>query len=381
MDTLRYRKEVLDQCYTLFSQGVSKGLSFIQQNSDRAYIQTLPRRVEVGTNARYLRRGFYCPSPVLHSFVSNSRRGRLLRRPNKNSKLTHRFFFDDRNELYLVEHLQDTVLPVPVREYLVREGDFRYGFAIDQDRMLCAISIEHYQEDIIRSYLFSPCYFDTAFQEYKPGYVHYETYLYETEKVTGYDLHYVYLPDTYPQDPDDILQAVDHKSYDLSYKDSTTPVFLLRSQTPKSDVEAAKAFLQKLVGQTFRYAEINTEMGWFEFGLGEKRNKCDGGEKNTGTHILQAACQVQLISMAGKVDAFDIDATQEAFSATMQQLAELPVKRVGVNGKNDLCLDFGKYWLLLVTYEISEASWCFFMPELAELQLIGADTFLILEPL
>ena len=96
-------------------------------------------REELAVQCRYLYRGFYCPSPVYDLIVGNARRGNILKKPNKKSKPTHRYGFDDSGRLIWCQNNEHKCY-----EYLVYEGSQVYGLSFDATGTFLSISEETY---------------------------------------------------------------------------------------------------------------------------------------------------------------------------------------------------------------------------------------------
>jgi hypothetical protein len=108
-------------------------------------------REELAVGAKYLHRGAYCPSPVLDLLITNTKRGKILRRPSPRSKISNRFIFDASGKLlYTDNYLFDGKLGSS--EYLLYEGDTVYGVTLAQFGGIVSVSRERYAQGRIVSY-------------------------------------------------------------------------------------------------------------------------------------------------------------------------------------------------------------------------------------
>lgn len=108
------------------------------------------------TGARYLHRGYYCPSPVRHKIISNSRRGRILCRPTSRSKISHHYYFGPDGKLLIAK----SILPNGSfkTEYLVYSENKILGFAFDAWGTLVGLSEELYKDGRIINYFCASCF-------------------------------------------------------------------------------------------------------------------------------------------------------------------------------------------------------------------------------
>lgn len=75
----------------------------------------------------FLKRGYYCPSPVRDLIVVNCKRGKLLKRASSGSRVTHRYLHGEQG-LMIVEEIADG--KCFQREYLLREAQKIIGISI-----------------------------------------------------------------------------------------------------------------------------------------------------------------------------------------------------------------------------------------------------------
>lgn len=152
----RKRKTFLD-CCAKSEALLRKGLDFAANNMPAVYQQKLPFRVELVTNARYLHRGFYCPSLIRDYFLGNARRGRIIKRPTNRTSYSHKYIFNQDGKLQIVE----SVLPGGKGhkyEYLVHRGNTIWGFAFDSYGALVGLSEENYTNGRLNDYFCASCY-------------------------------------------------------------------------------------------------------------------------------------------------------------------------------------------------------------------------------
>lgn len=112
----------------------------------------------IATNMEYARdgdihRGVYCPSPVLDLVVGNLHRGNLIKRSPQKSKASHCYGFDENHRLKYIELLQDGNLSAT--EYIIDKENRRYGFTINLNCKLAAVSEEIFEQGKIMRYKYA----------------------------------------------------------------------------------------------------------------------------------------------------------------------------------------------------------------------------------
>ena len=123
-----YCNQVWNTCLQLFQKSVSLAIDFRNKGLALEYQSCVPQKEELAANSCYMHRGYYCPSPILDQVLTNAKRGKLLKHPTKRSHITNRYCYDGNGDLYLAEYISDHL--VLYREYVVRDGDVRYGFFV-----------------------------------------------------------------------------------------------------------------------------------------------------------------------------------------------------------------------------------------------------------
>lgn len=108
-------------------------------------------RVEFCANSRYLHRGFYCPSPVLDLLVTNTRRGRILKRPTGRSNITNRYVYDTSGKLIFTDNYINGKMVSS--EYLLYYENMVCGITIGISGRIICVSEELYANSRIESYL------------------------------------------------------------------------------------------------------------------------------------------------------------------------------------------------------------------------------------
>lgn len=131
-------------------------------------------------------------------------------------------------------------------------------------------------------------------------------------------------------------------------------------------VERATALesLQSLVNQSLVYGIKSPDTELYDFGFAKASEYENGRDKQQREFdlVVHCVCCVRVIrrSVKSVVERYDGDSDYSVFASSIGRLLGLPVKRVALSDKNDLWLDFGEYWMVLVTFEDDEESWRFF---------------------
>ena len=89
-------KEMSNKLFLLLEKYASQVKEMIELAEKQVY------RREYAIGGEAIHRGYYCPSPVLDIVVGNCKRGKLLKRKQKESKYTYEYLFDKNDKLVLV---------------------------------------------------------------------------------------------------------------------------------------------------------------------------------------------------------------------------------------------------------------------------------------
>ncbi len=189
MNELDYKKQIWFLCKEKGKNLVNIGLEFTKKDMMQKYNSFDFLREEFAANARYLHRGYYCPSPIWDSILDNSSRGKILKCPQKTSKISHRYFYDSCNKLRIVE----STLPGgrKKREYLIYDKNAIYGVAFDEWGTLVGASEEVYNQGKIETYFSASCYVNFEDRiDWGITSIHYEKYYYKEQQLIEADCYY-----------------------------------------------------------------------------------------------------------------------------------------------------------------------------------------------
>lgn len=185
MELTAYKNSVWKKCFDLFNKCIQNALEFAENGLCEAYESESPAKTEYAVNSRYLHRGFYCPSPVHRYVVSNSRKGKILKRLTKRSQVTHLYKYNTEGNIYYIEYYIGDYLNA--REYIVWEDNIRYGYIFNHSRELSAVSAEIYEGGLLREYAWTYCYnFSTSRDGWQAFEFNYEAYTYTDSLVSSF---------------------------------------------------------------------------------------------------------------------------------------------------------------------------------------------------
>jgi hypothetical protein len=81
-------------------------------------------RIELATGGYVEHRGYYCPSLIVDIVISNSNRGRLIKRPRKEPKVSYKYYFDNLDRLRCVEAFDyKEIERQNSKEFLIYDGN------------------------------------------------------------------------------------------------------------------------------------------------------------------------------------------------------------------------------------------------------------------
>ena len=137
-------------------------------------------------------------------------------------------------------------------------------------------------------------------------------------------------------------------------------------------------FLANLVGQPLRYGLKSPDMDLYDFGFGDDISflSWDGKFKQACTYAVHLTCGIKIYWKENKVSEYCGDTPHEIFHEDICRLLGLHVMRVALSEKNDLWLDLGLCWLVIVTFEDGDESWRFFMPGKGISHLVASNLWL-----
>lgn len=205
------KNHIMDICSDLFQEGIAKYIEFVKNGQFDEYQKIEPSREEKAVNSRYLHRGYYCPSPLFEVLVTNTRRGKILARQTKNSKITHRYLYDSDDNLYLVENYYNG--QCTMCEFILIEENKRYGFTFYNNGELCSISIEMFSNEKLQSYIWISCSKGYQTDEFLANFAYYETFAYDGEVMSEWDFISVVF-----RRNKDSLGSVNHRKYRPLYE-------------------------------------------------------------------------------------------------------------------------------------------------------------------
>lgn len=158
------------------------------------------------------------------------------------------------------------------------------------------------------------------------------------------------------------------------------------------------SFINRLVGQPFLYGyKFPQWCDLYEFGFG---NLIDDREDNDlsdfpfgnwvnkefnekgkrAEYVIHAVCPIKVVwRKKRRVERIDEDTDAESFHIIAGGLSGLKILRISLSSKNDLWIDLGEYWVILVTSENDDESWRLFTAEKRSAHLIASSTSIALD--
>lgn len=205
------------KCNKLFYTSVRRALEFAENGKCDVYKAEKAAKTEYAVNSRYLHRGFYCPSPVFSFVLSNSRKGKVVMKPTKQSQITHLYNYNADGEIYYIEYYLGDV--ITGREYIVWEKNTKYGYVFDNSGRLGGVSVEIYKDGLCREYMWAHCYNASLTEdEWQADFVHYESYKYSDSFLSTFVLCFVALIEEEFKMTLDASELVDLEKYRTIYE-------------------------------------------------------------------------------------------------------------------------------------------------------------------
>ena len=154
--SLEFKYELFCSCRKKSLFLLKKALEFARSHGREKYHQYTMFKEVVVAGARYMHRGYYCPSLIRELMIDNVCRGRILKHPTVRSKISHRYFFDEHGYLRIAKAKLPNLKEKT--EYILYEENTVYGFAFDDWGTLVALSEERYVDGVLTQYLVASCY-------------------------------------------------------------------------------------------------------------------------------------------------------------------------------------------------------------------------------
>lgn len=190
MSERQHKEYLLTICQEVGATLLKKGLAFAADKRTQIRYESEIAKEVIVANARYLHRGFFCPSPVQDLIVNNARRGRIITRPTARTRISHHYLYDKNGQLLIAR----AVLPNGTykTEYLVYEQNSVYGFSFDAWGTLVGLSEERYEGGSINKYFCASCFNHEDHNiDFGITNMHYEAYLYDEVGLRDVDFYYV----------------------------------------------------------------------------------------------------------------------------------------------------------------------------------------------
>ena len=143
---------------------------------------------------------------------------------------------------------------------------------------------------------------------------------------------------------------------------------------------SAIELLNMVISHPLVYAIKSPDTELYDFGFGDLVS-CKGRHnkvREVCMYTLHSLCRFELINKADtkKRMRFYEDTAVDVFRHHISPLLGKCVKRIALSEKNDLWIDFGKYWLVFASFENDEESWRFFTANAMMPYLVASNTTL-----
>lgn len=198
-DIVKQKREVFLACTEKGRLLIKKGTDFRKEKTVED-IAAEAFTAEYSKNARYLHRGYYCPSMVRDVLIGNSRRGTIVKRPKQMANITHKYLFSQDGKL------RKAVSFIPSdnntkTEYLIYEENVVYGLAYDDADNLVGLSEEVFADGNVVSYFCASCFVQpNSGMDFGITEMFYEAYHYVEQKLHSMKFFHVC---PHIDDPDD----------------------------------------------------------------------------------------------------------------------------------------------------------------------------------
>lgn len=169
-----WKQNEKDECIEA-NRLIERGVQFITDAQYDAIKTRNTAKEEYCVNST-LHRGYYNPSPVYDIIVGNEKRGKLSKNPLAET-ITHRYYYNLAHALIQIDYIYQN--RVSHTEWLCQENNEIYGYTIDCNMRLSAVSREIYKDGRIVSFTLVHCIYNG--RKYEWFRYHKENYQYDVE--------------------------------------------------------------------------------------------------------------------------------------------------------------------------------------------------------
>lgn len=147
------KKKMVSVCNFKADQLIQKGIQFVSNATFLMAAEKAALEKEFCINST-IHRGYYNPSPVYDIIVGNTKRGRISANPHA-ANITHCYYYNQAHELIRVDCFFQN--KISYTELFFREDNTIYGFTVDCNNRLSAVSKEIYDDGRIISFALAHC--------------------------------------------------------------------------------------------------------------------------------------------------------------------------------------------------------------------------------
>lgn len=219
-------KEILDAQELIYNFSINmcnelieRAKLFLKTEKEKTDLLLQDCRTEIGTGSKFMHRGYYCPSKLEEVRVDNVKRGRIVSKPTKRTKISHRYYFQD-DQMIAADKCYANAA-VYEREYLFYDDNKIFGITFDSSNCITGLSAEFYDGNQMILYLNAYCVIYPE-EGYDLG-IHemvYEHYIYHSDSLCdGYT--FVFCPMIEPKDDYRSEKLVIYDKYCLCYDYAT----------------------------------------------------------------------------------------------------------------------------------------------------------------
>ena len=121
-------------------------------------------------------------------------------------------------------------------------------------------------------------------------------------------------------------------------------------------------YIENLLNVPLCAAQKSPDTELYEFIFGEPIiNQTPKNEKKNETYVLHVVCEFDIIFRKEKrIKHFDSNTDHKEFHKCVELCINKLIHRVAINETNQLWLDFGDIWVVLIPLENGEEAWRFF---------------------
>lgn len=215
------KKEVYEICTKLNQEILLHARKFYVSQKEEIDKNCHSFAQEIASGAKYLHRGYYCPSRMQELLIDNVKRGKLVKQPTSKTKISHKYYYANGN-LQVIDTYLSSADTYAMREYLIYDRNIIYGVTCYPDGRIIQLSAELYSDGKLSVYYVANCYLDDpdgTIYSFLERY--FEKYTYQSDTICDGTIFTIFSSDINPNNKEEIERCIGRYDYKLEWNSTT----------------------------------------------------------------------------------------------------------------------------------------------------------------